>query len=293
MSNTKTFVDRGYNHARKQAKMEQEEKELAELEAKLNGKPLEEEPEVGEDTEEEATVVVSEEDNEPEPTSAEERSFKKRYGDLRRHMQQKEKEWNDRLKALEGKESNVAPPKSDEDLKQWAAKYPDVASIVETIATKKAQEMFAKADSRFQELDEAKFEAQRVKSENAIRKAHSDFDELRDSDTFHEWVDEQPKWVQDALYENSDDSASVIRVLDLYKVDNGLTPSAKKEKTKAAALATPRGTRSAVDPDENSKKFRESQVSKMSDKEFEKNMEAIVEAQRTGNFIYDVTGGAR
>ena len=293
MSNTKTFVDRGYNHARKQAKMEQEEKELAELEAKHNGKPIEEEPEVEENTEEETTVVTTEEDAELEPTSAEERSFKKRYGDLRRHMQQKEKEWNDRLKALENKESNVIPPKSDEDLKQWADKYPDVASIVETIATKKAQEMFAKADSRFQELDEAKFEAQRVKSENAIRKAHSDFDELRDSDTFHEWVDEQPKWVQDALYENSDDAASVIRVLDLYKVDSGLTPSAKKEKTKAAALATPRGTRTAVDSEENSKKFRESQVSKMSDKEFEKNMEAIIEAQRTGNFIYDVTGGAR
>ena len=38
------------------------------------------------------------------------------------------------------------------------------------------------------------------------------------SDEFHDWVDEQPKWVQDALYENSDDPASVIRVIDLYKI---------------------------------------------------------------------------
>ena len=295
MSNTKTFVDRGYNHARKQAKMDREEKELAELEAQLKGETTEEEPEVEETEEETETSVETPEevDADPEPVTAEERSFKKRYGDLRRHVQQKEKEWNERLKALENKDKDVIPPKSDEDLKEWADKYPDVASIVETIATKKAQEMFSKADSRFQELDEAKFEAQRVKSENAIRKAHSDFDELREADAFHEWVDEQPKWVQDALYENSDDAASVIRVLDLYKVDNGLTPSAKKEKVKAAAKATPRGTRSPVDPDENSKKFRESQVSKMSDKDFEKNMEAILEAQRTGNFIYDVTGGAR
>jgi len=296
MADNKTFVDRGYNHARKQAKMEQEEKELAELEAQMRGeveeKP-EEEEEVQEQVQEEAPTEEVETPEEPEPTSAEEKSFKKRYGDLRRHMQKKEKEWNDKLNALEDKDPNVAPPKSDEDLKDWAAKYPDVASIVETIATKKAKEMFEKADQRFQELDEAKFEADRVKAENVIRKAHSDFDELKDSDTFHGWVDEQPKWVQDALYENSDDPASVIRVLDLYKVDNGLTPSAKKEKVKAAAKATPRGAPSAIDPDENSKKFRESQVSKMSDKEFEKNMEAILEAQRTGNFIYDVTGGAR
>mgnify|MGYP001050175336 CR=1 FL=1 len=297
MSDTKTFVDRDYNHARKQAKLEQEEKELAELEAQLKGETTEEEePQVEEEvTQEEETPVETPEEVEPdpEPITAEEKSFKKRYGDLRRHMQQKEKEWNDRLKALESKGKDVVPPKSDEDLKEWANKYPDVASIVETIATKKAQEMFAKADSRFQELDEAKFEAQRVKAENDIRKAHSDFDDLRESDTFHKWVDEQPKWVQDALYENSDDAASVIRVLDLYKVDNGLTPSAKKEKAKAAAKATPRGTRAAVDSEENSKKFFESQVSKMSDQEFEKNMEAIVEAQRTGNFVYDVTGGAR
>lgn len=291
MSDTKTFVDRGYNHARKQAKMDQEEKELAELEAKMRG---EVEPEEDEDeVVEEASVEEVEPTEEPEPTTAEERSFKKRYGDLRRHMQQKEKDWEERFKALEQKDPNIVPPKSDEDLKEWADKYPDVASIVETIATKKAQEMFSKADSRFKELDEAKFEAQRVKAENSIRKAHSDFDDLKDSDEFHSWVDEQPKWVQDALYENADDAASVIRVLDLYKVDSGLTPSAKKEKVKAAAKATPRGTRASVDPDENSKKFRESQVSKMSDKDFEKNMDAILEAQRTGNFIYDVTGGAR
>ncbi len=41
-------------------------------------------------------------------------------------------------------------------------------------------------------------EANRVKSENKIRKSHSDFDELREADEFHDWADEQPKWVKDA-----------------------------------------------------------------------------------------------
>jgi len=116
---------------------------------------------------------------------------------------------------------------------------------------------------------------------------------LKESDEFHVWAEEQPKWVQDALYENADDPASVVRVIDLYKVDNGMTPSAKKEKAKAAATSTPRGSRSAIDPDETSKKFTESQVRKMSDKEFEANMDAITEAQRTGKFVYDLTGAAR
>ena len=33
-------------------------------------------------------------------------------------------------------------PKSDEDIEQWAADYPDVAAIVETIAMKKAREEY-------------------------------------------------------------------------------------------------------------------------------------------------------
>ena len=289
MADTKTFVDRGYNHARKQAKMEQEEKELAELQAKINGEVVEEQEEEEKVTQEEAVEPTQEEDG-PEPTSAEERSFKKRYGDLRRHMQQKEKEFEEKLKAAG---DNVVPPKTEADLKAWAAKYPDVANIVESIATKKAQEMFEKADARFKKLDEAENEAKRINSENAIRKSHPDFDTLKESDEFHVWAEEQPKWVQDALYENADDPASVVRVIDLYKVDNGMTPSAKKEKAKAAATSTPRGSRSAIDPDETSKKFTESQVRKMSDKEFEANMDAITEAQRTGKFVYDLTGAAR
>lgn len=288
MADTKTLVDRGYNHARKQAKMEQEEKELAELQAKINGEVVEDQE--GEEEELQEEIAEQTQEEEPEPTSAEERSFKKRYGDLRRHMQQKEKEYEEKLKAAA---ENIAPPKTEADLKAWAAKYPDVANIVESIATKKAQEMFEKADVRFKELDEAKLEAARVKSENAIRKSHPDFDTLKESDEFHIWAEEQPKWVQDALYENADDPASVVRVIDLYKVDNGMTPSAKKDRAKAAATSTPKGSRSAIDPDETSKKFTESQVRKMSDKEFEANMDAITEAQRTGKFVYDLTGAAR
>ena len=39
----------------------------------------------------ETKVEESEDKNEEEPTSAEEKTFKKRYGDLRRHLQNKEK----------------------------------------------------------------------------------------------------------------------------------------------------------------------------------------------------------
>ena len=303
---TAGFVDRGFNHAKKQKRMEEEEAEIARLEAEARGEEVAESESSGEDTED--TQVQATDDSKQEETketqeaqeddsslSAEERSFKKRYGDLRRHMQDKEKEWNQKLDALEKRKAkdSIIPPKSDEDIEAWAKEYPDVAGIVERIASEKAKEMFSKAETRLKELDEAHTEALRMKAENAIRKSHDDFDELRQSDDFHNWAEEQPKWVKDALYENMDDPASVVRVIDLYKVDNGLTPAAKKQSKKAAASTVAKGTRTSIDAKGVSGQIKESDVAKMSSKEFEDRQDEINEAMRNGKFVYDVSGAAR
>jgi len=289
---TAGFVDRGYNHAKRKQRMEEEAKEIAKLEAQARGEtPVDAEEEVEEATQEaEANTEVKE-----ETLSAEEKSFKKRYGDLRRHMQQKEKEWDEKLENLQkaSAKAGIIPPKSDEDIEEWAKEYPDVAGIVETIAAKKAQEMFEKADTRLKQLDEAQAEADRVKSENEIRKSHADFDDLREADEFHDWADAQPKWVKDALYENADDPASVVRVIDLYKSDKGLTKEAKKANKKAAASPVTRRSKTNVDVADANETIRESEVAKMSDKEFEERADEINKAMRTGKFVYDVSGNAR
>lgn len=283
------FVDRGYNYERKRSRIENEEEEIKRLEAQQRGEESGSIEEETSETEETNTEV------EETTLSAEERSFKKRYGDLRRHMQEKEKEWNDKFETFEKrmKKESIVPPKSDEDIEQWAKEYPDVAGIVETIAAKKAQEMFNKADARLQELDKAQSEAERVKAENTIRKSHDDFDDLRASDEFHNWAEEQPKWVQDALYENADDPASVVRVIDLYKGDKGLTKTAKKAKAKDAASTVTRRTKTSVDVEDANDTIRESDVARMSDKEFEAKSDDINKAIRSGKFVYDVSGRAR
>ena len=303
---TAGFVDRGYNHTKKQKQMEAEEAEIAKLEAEARGEEVTESESSGKDADD--TQVQATDDSKQEETkekteaqeddsslSAEEKSFKKRYGDLRRHMSDKEKEWNERFEALEtkSKREGIVPPKSDEDIEKWASEYPDVAGIVETIAAKKAQEMFNKAESRLQELDDAHSEAQRVKAENIIRRSHEDFDELRQADQFHDWADAQPKWVKDALYENMDDPASVVRVIDLYKIDNGMTISAKKQSKKAAASTVAKGSRTSIDEKGVQGTIKESDVSRMSSKEFEEKQDQINEAMRNGKFVYDITGSAR
>jgi len=286
---TAGFASRGSNYSSKQARIDQDEKELEELMKLQNGSEEGEADEVEAD----APIEVEATEEEDENLSREEKSFKKRYGDLRRHLAAKEKEWESRIESLESSPTSIRPPKSNEDIEAWSAKYPDVAAIVESIAERKATEKFASAEGRLKEFDEANYEAARTKAETEISKAHNDFDDLRASDGFHDWVEDQPKWVRDALYENSDDAKSVIRVLDLYKVDNGLTPSAKKASAKDAAKTVSKRTRTSVDAEGTGQMIKESNVAKMSDKQFEDNYEAIQEAMQSGKFVYDISGRAR
>jgi len=282
------FVDRGFNQSKKRAAMDAEELEIKKLEAEQRGEELEEE-----EGKVEASTEVEETDSDDANLSGEEKSFKKRYGDIRRHMAEKEKEWTERFEKLENSNGTIIPPKSNEDIEEWASKYPDVAGIVETIAAKKAQELFSKADSRLQKLDEMHEATVRRSAESTIIESHSDFVKIRESDDFHDWADEQPKWVQDAVYENADDPRSVVRVLDLYKGDKGLTKEAKKAGNKAAASVVSRTSKTKVDADETNGQFRESDVAKMSSKEFEENMDAINAAMRSQKFVYDISGSAR
>ena len=233
------------------------------------------------------------------PANADEESFKKRYGDLRRHMQDKEKDWDDKFKTLQRQledstKQEIKLPKSDGDIEAWAEQYPDVAAIVETIAIKKAKEQAAGLEERVKEIDEMKADAARKKAEVELMTAHPDFGEIRDDDAFHNWVDEQPKWVQDALYENADESRSASRAIDLYKADMGITEAKKSKPSKDAAKSvTTKNTRNKPQEDASSTYLRESQVDKMSVHEYEKHSDEIMEAIRSGKFIYDLSGSAR
>ena len=276
------------NKSNQSANKKRIEKDEAELKSLMEGNTKE--------SNEEETAKAEEANTEAEEAtlSPEERTYKKRYSDLRKHLNKQTEE----IKELKAKMENTVkgdlrPPSSDESIEAWANKYPEIASIVETIATKKADEKFAKADQRLQEIDQLNADTQRTKSENAIRKIHPDFDELRDSDNFHNWANEQPKWVQDALYENQDDPRSVVRVIDLFKVDNGMDIKSKKKTTKDAAsqVKTKRNTR--IDDAGVAGQILESQVQKMTAQQYEARSDEIMEAIRSGKFIYDVSGGAR
>ena len=234
-----------------------------------------------------------------EPKNAEERTFKKRYGDLRRHSQEKEKEYQKKLQDLESQlatatKKEMKLPKSDEDIEAWAKEYPDVAKIVETIAIKKAREQSVEIEDRLKKIDEMNLSATKERAEVELLKIHPDFEDIRDSDDFHDWAEEQPQWVQNALYENENDAKSAARAIDLYKSDRGMGKKDTSKSSKNAAKAVSTKNKTSV-PDATNKNsvMKESDVQRMSADEYEKNSDMIMEAIRSGNFVYDVSGSAR
>lgn len=239
------------------------------------------------------------EPEEVEPTNAEEKTFKKRYSDLRRHQQKQAEEFKTELETLkrqlsEATKKEMKLPKSDEDIEAWATEYPDVAAIVETIAMKKAREQSTDLEERLKAIDEMQVSATKEKAEAELMRLHPDFGDIRDSDDFHEWAEEQPKWVQEALYDNDNDAKSAARAIDLYKSDRNISKAKPSKNGKGAAEAVnTKNTRSKPQENEASTYLRESQVQKMSPQEYEKQSDEIMEAIRSGKFIYDVSGSAR
>ena len=238
------------------------------------------------------------EEVEAEPENAEEKTFKKRYGDLRKHSQETkqslEKQVNELRKQLDkSTKQEIKLPKSDDDIDAWAAQYPDVAAIVETIAMKKAKEQSTALEERMKAIDELQTNATKEKAEVELLKIHPDFSEIRDSDDFHDWAKEQPKWVQDALYENDNDARSAARAIDLYKIDNNISTKKSSNNKDAARSVNSKQTRNAPETDKTGGSFKESQVAKMTAQEYERNSDVIMEAIRSGRFVYDVSGNAR
>ena len=239
---------------------------------------------------------------ETESLAPEEKTFKKRYGDLRRHSQQKEEQLKEQIRALETQLSTATKeaiqlPKSDEEISEWSEKYPDVAKIVESIATKKAQELDSTIEKRLELIAEREADANRKRAEAELLQLHPDFDDIRNDEEFHGWVQEQPTWVQQALYENENDARSAARAIDLYKVDRNIAnkkESVQKADKAAAQAVSSRGQSTVADTKEaQSNQWRESDVAKMRPQEFAKNEEAIMQAIQSGNFIYDVSRGGQ
>jgi len=229
--------------------------------------------------------------------NAEEETFKKRYSDLRRHQQKTEGDLKERIAALEAQlKASTGPklPKTQEEVAQWMKDFPDVAGIVKTMIGMDLEEAKREVDTKFKEIDQMKRQTLREKAEAELFSIHPDFAEIRMDKAFHDWAQAQPKWVQAALYENDTDAHAAARAVDLYKADMNIAKRSRPKANPAEASAAIATKRASAAPEGDGRTYiLESEVERMSAREYEARAEEITKAVREGRFKYDLSGGAR
>jgi len=223
------------------------------------------------------------------PENAEERVFKKRYDDLKRHYDSTLGKHKDEVRTLrtqlEQSSKQFVPPKSKEELEAWRKEYPDVYDMVETIAMTKADTRAKEMEDKYQNLQVQQEQISREKAEVELLKAHPDYKDIRQKDEFHEWAAKQDPVIQGWLYENTSNSSLAGRAIDLYKMDKGVSKLSKKQETavkKEAAKAITKTAKATETELPKKKIWSNAEISKMTVNEYAKHEEEIDNAIKEG-----------
>ena len=152
--------------------------------------------------------------------------YKKRYDDLKRYYDRKLGEWNSKesdLKVqLQENRPKYQPPKSKEELEAFKNDYPDIYGVVETVSHLQSQNEVKTLQDELEGLKKANTTLQQKEAALELSKYHPDFEEIKESDDFHNWADTQPMEIKNWIYENNSNGALAARAIDLYKKDRGL-----------------------------------------------------------------------
>jgi hypothetical protein len=252
------------------AKYQREQREKEAI-AATEQKDTDASEETADQTDNQATPIAE------RPARAEDRVFKKRYDDLKRHYDSTIQKHKDELESLrnrlESGNSQFNPPKSKEELDAWRKEYPDVYDMVETIAIEKATTQTAELEDKYKNLKVQQEKIAKEKAEVELLKLHPDFNELRQQDSFHEWAERQDPTIQGWLYENTSNATLAARAIDLYKMDQGISKLSKKQESnvkKEAAKAISKTKKSTETDIPQKKIWTATEISKLKAHEFEK-----------------------
>jgi hypothetical protein len=203
--------------------------------------------------------------------------YKKRYDDLKKHYDSKLNEFKQKeLELLEQAQQGqvkYTPPKSEEELAEFKQKYPDVYDVVETVATMQSESRAKQLEEKVKLLQEREQQLVRLDAEKELKAKHPDFDDVRNSDDFHDWAKSQPESIQNWIYKNSNDPEAASRAIDLFKSDMGITSKQQQlsrgseSKSSAADMVSTKTTN--VEPKE-AKIWTQQEILNLSPAEFDR-----------------------
>ena len=230
-------------------------------------------------------------------TKEAEHDYKKRYDDLKKHYDSKVTEFKEEIASLRDTMSSravemprgVTPPRTQEELDEFKERYPDVFEVVQTVASMQTESQVSKLRDEIGTIKEREQKLEKEKAYEELLRLHPDFDELKTTDQFLGWLEEQPQTLSDGIYKNNTDARWAARVVDLYKADAGLNkPKKSKRQESAADAVTKTAAREvATDPNAGKRVFKASQIAKMKPWEFEKLESEIESARAEGRIDYN------
>ena len=215
--------------------------------------------------------------------------YKKRYDDLKRHYDRKLNEFKAREQELSTQVATpeYQTPKSAEELEKFKEQYPDVYEVVETVAHLQSDAKAKVLEERLSKLQEREIQISRQEAEKRLMDRHPDFNDIRESDDFHNWANGQPESIKTWIYNNADDADLASRAIDLFKRDMGIAlpkeDSKPSSRTKSAADMVSTKT-TTVEPKQE-KVWSEREIAAMSMAEFDKHESEISDAMQDGRIV--------
>jgi len=219
--------------------------------------------------------------------------YKKRYDDLKKYYDQKLSEWKQekdvlqaQMKAVEEPQRKYAPPKTAEELEQFKGQYPDVYQVVETISHKMASQQVEDLQAEIGRLTEKEKKTKVQSAYKQLLNSHPDFEEIKTSQEFLVWLEQQPKSISEGITKNNTDPNWASRTVDLYKADVGITRKQTSNKSNDAARAVSKSTAKQINTTgKNGKVWKMSEIQKLRPWEFEKYETEIDQAMKSGRVI--------
>ena len=215
-------------------------------------------------------------------------NYKKRYDDLKRHYDEKVNEFKQREQELLAQTSpSYTAPKTPEDLEKFKQEYPDLYDTVETVAHLQSSEQVNQIQGQLEAIQQRESEIIRREAEADLIANHPDFEEIRGSDSFHEWAETQPEQIQAWIYNNPDNAQLASKAIDLYKIESGIqtqTKSRSKPKKQGSAADMVSTKTQAIDAKEP-KIWTEREIAAMSLDQFDKYEEEIQQAISEGRVV--------
>jgi uncharacterized protein YutD len=218
--------------------------------------------------------------------------YKKRYDDLKRYYDKKLGEWTSKEGDLKSQirenRPKYTPPKSAEELSIFKKEYPDIYGVVETVSHLQSQNEMKDLQEEVSSLKKRNESLAQREAQLELARVHPDFNQIKESDDFHNWADSQPMEIKSWIYENNSDGKLAARAVDLYKKDRGLgldkTPKKDNEVKDGADLLV-KTSEQTQPPTGNRVIYKRSDIAKMSDVEFMQKEKEIAIAQREGRVI--------